>query len=197
MVRLPNVGEIRRLRERVKQLEDQATKDPLTGLLNRRGLFEQLEPLVQEVQWYLKQPEHPTRQYVVIRALSLLMIDLDNFKKINDQYGHPTGDKVLIRAAQLLRDQTRLIDLIARVGGEEIVVVLVGAPQEEALKIAEKLRATIAEAPVQHGDKYIKYTASFGVVSLEPKTSADKLLLAADKALYQAKAAGRNRVSTA
>src|SRR5688572_25925018 len=94
------------LRRKVAELEQQVTKDPLTGLLNRRGFDEAIEPLAAAVKVYLKNPDHPQRQSVIIRALSLLMIDIDHFKKINDAHGHPAGDIALKAIAQTLSQNT-------------------------------------------------------------------------------------------
>jgi two-component system cell cycle response regulator len=168
------------------RLEVLARTDPLTQLLNRRVLIERL---VQEVE--------RARRYE--GTIALLMIDLDHFKRINDQYGHLVGDDVLRDVATILRNAVRAVDVVARYGGEEFVVVLPETPDAGAQAFAERLREKV-EAHVfnahPHGTFHV--TCSIGMATYPGPhiESGEDLLARADEALYRAKADGRNRVRT-
>jgi diguanylate cyclase (GGDEF)-like protein len=164
---------------RTLELEKIANLDPLTQIYNRRKFSEKLNKELQRARRY----EH---------ALTLIMFDLDYFKAINDQYGHAQGDNVLQSVAQCLKDNLRNVDLYARWGGEEFIVLLPHIPPNEANLVAEKLRLAISKLVF---DQDIKVTASFGISCLQ-ETDEDSLPLIkrADDALYQAKRDGRNRV---
>ncbi len=187
---------IKRLETEIERLKEQATRDPLTGLLNRRGFDDALEPLVKEVARYLKDPAGSKRQSVIIRALSLLFFDLDNFKPINDNHGHAAGDSTLKVVAGILTQETRSIDLVSRWGGDEFGVALIGAPLDEALKIAEKLKTAIENSRLAFDGKPHKLTVSVGASSLEADMNSANLFKAADQTLYQAKRSGKSRIST-
>lgn len=171
------------LEEKNRQLECLAGHDPLTGLFNRRQ-FDQLVSM--ELSRVSRQPA----------PVSLLMVDLDHFKFINDRYGHPLGDEVIRHAASLLRNYTRSVDSVARLGGEEFLLLLPDTGQAQARSIAEKVRKLLEETPLPMKDGLLYLTASFGIASLEAGVPGTYELLyaAADKALYRAKASGRNRV---
>ena len=164
----------------------QSQTDSLTGLANH-GHFQQTlsQAVAQSVRY-----SHP---------VSLMMLDLDHFKRLNDRWLHPTGDKVLVALAQLLKRATREVDTCARYGGEEFAIILPHTPLDEACRLAERLRARIetelrVDAPDGSGEK-IQTSASFGVACCPADaTDAESLITAADTALYQAKQAGRNRV---
>lgn len=159
-----------------------AGTDQLTGLANRRRFNEFFE-------------RELNRRQRQATPLSLLLFDLDHFKRINDQYGHEVGDLVLGEVARLTGGAIRRTDLAARWGGEEFVVLLPDTDREAARQLAEKLRATIA---AHDFPRVGKLTVSFGVTSLLAEESGDKgLFKRADQALYQAKAGGRNRVEVA
>ncbi|QRY82212.1 GGDEF domain-containing protein [Pseudomonas sp. PDNC002] len=171
------------LEEKNRQLEYLAGHDPLTGLFNRRQ-FDQLVDM--ELSRAARQPA----------PISLLMVDLDHFKFINDRYGHPLGDEVIRHTASLLRNHTRNGDSVARLGGEEFLLLLPDTSQPQARLIAEKVRRLLEETPLPMKDGLLYLTASFGIACLDsgvPGTYAC-LYAAADKALYRAKASGRNRV---
>ncbi|MCP1626522.1 GGDEF domain-containing protein [Pseudomonas nitroreducens] len=171
------------LEEKNRQLEYLAGHDPLTGLFNRRQ-FDQLVGM--ELSRAARQPA----------PISLLMVDLDHFKFINDRYGHPLGDEVIRHTASLLRNYTRTGDSVARLGGEEFLLLLPDTSQPQARVIAEKVRRLLEETPLPMKDGLLYLTASFGIACLEagiPGTY-EGLYAAADKALYKAKASGRNRV---
>jgi diguanylate cyclase (GGDEF)-like protein len=161
-----------------------ANKDSLTRALSRRAFKEEVE--------------HATA--LALRHhhdLSVIAIDLDHFKAINDTYGHAGGDRVLVEAVQACMGELRTTDIIGRLGGEEFAVLLPNTAQMSAMKAAEKLRAAVEYIRIPMQGRVIKLTASFGVASLDYTTrDADTLLERADEALYDAKAAGRNRCMT-
>ena len=186
-----------RVRERTQalsdanaQLEVLAMTDSLTGLANRRHFGDQLA-------------REATRAAETGRPISLLTLDIDHFKSINDRHGHPAGDAVLRRVALLLEEQVRGSDLLARVGGEEFAVLAVDTGMVEAGQLAERLRKAIEDAgPVSVGHAAVPVTISLGVVSRrirpgELARAPEHLLAAADDALYRAKRNGRNRVEVA
>ena len=160
-----------------------ATTDFLTGLPNRREFMAKLDD------------ELGRLQRSVDESAAVLMLDIDHFKTVNDEYGHATGDAVLRHMAGLMRAGQRKIDTLGRVGGEEFAVLLPGATLEAAAVYAERLRQTVADTPLVTDGKGIAITVSIGIASIRPlDPSADAALIRADKALYQAKEAGRNRV---
>ena len=130
-------------------------------------------------------------------AAAMVIFDIDHFKKINDNFGHPAGDDVIRRTAALLRATARSVDICGRYGGEEFSVILPGTEEEGALRFAEKLRRNIAEGSCRYGDTEIAYTISLGIAALTPDIDAvDQWLVRADEGLYAAKRSGRNRVCT-
>jgi two-component system cell cycle response regulator len=170
-------------RAEAKQLEVLAHTDPLTQVLNRRALTVRLASEMERA-----------RRYDSI--LTLLMVDLDHFKKVNDTMGHLVGDDVLREVAQLLADSIRSVDLVARYGGEEFVVVLPETRLDGAVTFAQRLRERIETTPFVSAVGGLRLTASIGVATYPgPDThSVDDLFAHADEALYRAKAEGRNRV---
>lgn len=169
----------RQLLEAYRTIQELALKDPLTGIANRRAFNERLR-FEAERGARMKSP------------LVLVMLDLDHFKKVNDDYGHETGDQVLVAVAALLMGAVRPYDLVARVGGEEIALLLPGTDLERGIEIAERLRREVAALTIDGYPKQI--TASFGVALLPPGGDSDRLMSRADAALYRAKDCGRNRV---
>jgi diguanylate cyclase (GGDEF)-like protein len=176
------------LRSAVTDNQLLATIDELTRVGNRRYF---------EHQW----SREVTRAVRSARPLSLLICDIDHFKAINDQYGHPTGDAVLSEFGERLTQGLRLgEDWVARIGGEEFAIVLPETGQFQARAIAERLRERISESVFLNSSLSLPVTASFGFCSLHPaalETPAlkDSLLFAADAALYDSKRSGRNRVT--
>ncbi len=171
--------------EQAKEMaEQQARTDPLTGLANRRSFF--------ELGVYAL--ETAKREGL---ALTVIMIDLDRFKKINDQYGHAIGDRVLKAAAAVLMKSLRASDICARLGGEEFAILLCNTDLHGAVLVAEKIRILLSKITINTDDGQIKFTASFGVSQLANKSEQlNDLLKLADKRLYQAKNSGRDRVIT-
>ena len=162
-----------------------AVHDPLTDLLNRRGFFEQLERA---------RADADARQAVH----ALLLFDLDHFKPINDSVGHQAGDLVLKTLAGILRRAVRSSDSLARLGGDEFGAILWDCPPEQALRIAEGIRGSVAATPFRFDDHTYPVTLSLGIRLLDgragPQPSQDALMHEADQACYEAKRAGRNRV---
>ncbi len=171
------------LRQSVKATIELAIIDPLTGLFNRRYMETHLGNMI----------EHYVNRG---KQLSVVAVDVDFFKAINDTHGHGGGDKVLQELAQRLRDNTRSVDFVCRTGGEEFIVVLPNTEAEVANSIAERLRRSIASKSFSIGSKQLlPVTISLGMSILAgPDDTLEKLLHRADTALYQAKREGRNRV---
>lgn len=163
-------------------LQNQATRDPLTSLYNRR-YFEE------EVKKQIIKAKTNNQPY------SVLMLDADFFKKVNDTYGHKTGDKVLIELASKAERALRDKDIVARYGGEEFVIFLPEINASQAYKVADRLRQSIASIVVYSDDNQeVRFTVSTGVSSSEISDNVDTLIKTADEALYKAKQNGRNRV---
>jgi two-component system, cell cycle response regulator len=171
---------------RTKELQDllieHAHIDPQTGLPNRRALMDRLQ-----MEWARLQRHRG--------ELSFVMADIDYFKRVNDTYGHSVGDKVLQEVARTIAGQCREIDLPARYGGDEFAVVVPNQGISDAVHLAERCRWEIEKVNVPAKDTPIRPTASFGVADAVGVPGAELLLDHADQALYQAKAAGRNRVA--
>jgi diguanylate cyclase (GGDEF)-like protein/PAS domain S-box-containing protein len=165
-----------------QRLREEAIRDYLTGLFNRRYLQETLE----------RELSRAARE---AKPLTLAMIDLDDFKKINDRFGHSTGDLVLINLGQVLMKFTRKEDIVCRYGGEEVVVVMPGAAQEDAYRRVDAWRQSYHSTPVQVSSLVFPVTFSAGIASFpEDGLNAPDLLMVADLRLYRAKATGKNRV---
>jgi diguanylate cyclase (GGDEF)-like protein len=171
------------LESTVHELELLATTDELTGLHNRRSLLHRLKFEV-------------ARSRRFRSPLSALMIDIDYFKKINDEHGHVVGDQVLTNVGRLLRENVRVIDMPSRYGGEELCVLLPNTPVEGACKLAENLRLKIEAQLHNAGKRQFQISASIGVGTFNHMEidDAESLLKQADAALYRAKRNGRNRV---
>ena len=173
------------LRQQKEAAERAARIDALTGVANRRAFDEIAEHEVQRALRYGM-------------PVSLVMIDLDHFKTINDSYGHQTGDAVLVSFARTVTQAVREVDVVGRWGGEEFLVLLPGTAAAEAMRAAERMRAALAECHLHLQGRRIHFTASFGVAEFNPaELSLYSLLDRLDGALYRAKAAGRNRVELA
>ena len=174
------------LREhRVEQeMRSLASYDSLTGLLSRHAFFDNANNYVS-----LAQREH--------RPFSVMIIDLDHFKLINDRYGHPAGDAVLKLFADVTNSVARRSDIVGRLGGEEFAVVLPSTTAAEALEFSQRMHTAINKAVLTFNDCAIRYTARIGPTGSETDSgdSVDDLLARADLALYQAKRSGRNQTA--
>jgi diguanylate cyclase len=168
-------------REHLEEQRQKALVDPLTGLPNRAAWSERLDHEVK--QWQ----QHGN-------TLLLAMLDLDHFKRINDNYGHLAGDKVLKIIASVLRKRLRGTDFIARFGGEEFVLLMPSTVPSAGLKLLESLRASIEACPFHFKGEPVTITVSIGMSAFRPGEHGDQVLKRADQALYRAKNAGRNRV---
>ncbi|MBI4731879.1 MAG: diguanylate cyclase [Chloroflexi bacterium] len=174
---LINISERKKAEQELKHL---AITDPLTGLPNRRHFFSQAELA-------FSRANKPTFD------LAILMLDIDHFKKVNDQYGHAAGDIVLHEIAQTIQSNLRSNDISGRYGGEEFSVILSRINQDEICQIADRLCKTIAQNALKVGRDEIHVTLSIGIAVLDAATpSLDVLLQQADQAMYAAKQAGRN-----
>ena len=169
-------------KEREKTLQNQADRDPLTGIYNRR-YFEQ------------KMPEKIQQAHIKQQPFAVLMLDADHFKNINDEYGHKTGDKVLIEMAQVVERSLRVDDVVARFGGEEFVVFLNNVTEDVAVMVANRLREAVGNLVVYSDDgRPVTWTVSIGVAPSKVSAHADLMIKMADDAMYEAKKEGRNRV---
>ena len=159
-----------------------ASYDGLTNVFNRSAFIQRAKDAIS---LFARRQE----------PISYLLVDIDDFKKINDEYGHFTGDIVLVHFADTIRSILRDYDLFGRYGGEEFAIMLPGADEEEAFGIAERLRMAIGDSTI-NVDSEIKYTISIGVATMVPdrETSVDMLYKLSDSALYVAKMQGKNRV---
>lgn len=173
-------GQRRTAEARARRYARQAATDPLTGLLNRAGFDGALAGELERARRH-RQP------------LALVMLDLDHFKRVNDQHGHPAGDRVLQGLARLLEEHLRESDLCARWGGEEFAVLAPMTGAAGGARLAEKIRGLMAETALGPSGPV---TGSFGVAALRPDEPAEALIRRADEALYRAKARGRDRVET-
>lgn len=169
-----------RLRSDLDRSLELAVTDSLTGLRNRRYITRHIEGLLRS------------------GRAALLLLDVDRFKTVNDTFGHAVGDLVLREVAGRMREHLRAVDVVARFGGEEFVIAMAGATEEEALQVADRLRAAMGEKPIPTGrGESLSITVSIGVAVAGQGEALARLTAAADAALYRAKAKGRDRVELA
>ena len=182
-VRLKELREA--LEEKNRQLQEMANRDGLTGLFNHRYFHEQLSKDFLRARRYHE-------------SLSCILLDIDYFKKFNDNYGHQTGDVVLSTLGRVIEEAIRDSDFAARYGGEEFAVILYHADQPAAVHVAERLRQMVEDREIHDKDKMLHVTISVGVATFPHEEIRDskKLIECADKALYKAKENGRNRVES-
>lgn len=168
-----------------RKMLDAALRDGLTGAYNKRYLMDRLGTELAFAQRH-KVP------------LSLIIMDVDHFKNINDRFGHPTGDEVLVKLARVVQETIRREDVFARYGGEEFVVLCRNVGGENATVLAERLRERVQAMAIEHDGEAIVVTASFGVAGYSEAGAAtpERLIAVADEGLYEAKQTGRNRVVT-
>jgi len=160
-----------------------ATTDPLTGAFNRRYFME-----------LMAREQRRADRYET--TYSILMIDIDHFKRVNDTYGHQVGDHAIQAMAEACKGATRPTDIVARYGGEEFIVTLTHTDQPGAVKVAERLREAASEIAIPTEREALQFTISIGVATYRKKSSVDAIIGRADHALYGAKTGGRNRVCT-
>lgn len=164
-----------------EEVDRQSRTDALTGLHNRMHFAEELQRRLSDAGWHA--------------PLSLVLVDVDHFKKVNDSWGHEAGDAVLKHVAKILQDGVRSGDVCARYGGEEMAMLMAQTDNARAAEVAERLRAGLESTVIRHGGAEISVTASFGVATYpETVRAKDQLFPSADQALYAAKHDGRNRV---
>lgn len=166
-------------------LKYQATHDPLTGVFNRRAILERLD-------------EELSRAEREGKSITLAMIDIDHFKRVNDTYGHKAGDIVLSEVCHRIRDVIRRVfDTLGRYGGEEFLVIIPGTNELNGISICERIRRCVEEREIEISGDKINVTVSVGVVTSSTGKTAEELIRLADEALYRAKVNGRNRVEVA
>lgn len=181
--RVEELGEaLEAAREEIREARREASIDPLTRVFNRRTFDARVE-------------RSADLSVLVDRPAVLLLVDIDHFKAVNDQYGHLTGDAVLREVAdQLCRSFPRKTDFVARYGGEEFAVVLDGESARTGEKMADRFRKALRKRVIEHDAGQVRVTASIGVAELEPARPPEEWVAHADRALYRAKALGRDRV---
>ena len=165
-------------------MREEANNDPLTGLGNRRVFDKLLSTVLSQSsvgQW----------------AGCLVIADIDHFKRVNDHFGHPTGDVVLREVAAVLSSSIRTTDVVCRIGGEEFGLIVWGLNIAGCLELCERVRERLADNPIVTDSGQIRITISMGIVDIGNHDDVGDAVAAADEALYQAKRAGRNRVSVA
>lgn len=170
------------LERRAGELEQMASLDPLTGLCNRRYMTLKLGQAIEEVEQFAKN-------------IGLLMIDLDHFKLINDEFGHAAGDVVLKMASETILRNVRGTDTLGRWGGEEFLAMVSDVTHRELEMVAEKCRALVAQSSVQFGERRVSVTASMGGAMILPGDTVDGAVKRADELMYRSKTLGRNRVT--
>jgi diguanylate cyclase (GGDEF)-like protein len=170
-----------KLQQAVERLNRLSGSDMLTGLMNRRKIE---EVLTQEFE----------RSHRYGQALALIFIDIDHFKAVNDRLGHDTGDKVLAQVATRIQEALRVTDVVARWGGEEFLVVCPGTALDTAAALAERLRQTVAQSPIETAGHI---TVSAGVTQVQPRESWQACFRRLDASLYRAKSSGRDQVHLA
>lgn len=164
-----------------QELNEMSTVDALTGLMNRRAMTERLDA-------------ERARYSRFNRSFSIILLDLDHFKQVNDRYGHQSGDTVLQEVAHRLKTNTRQQDCVARWGGEEFLVLLPDTEEKGAMVAAEKLKTALGQVPIEVGPAgALSQTGSFGVAVYDGREETRRLIARADQALYMAKECGRNR----
>jgi two-component system chemotaxis response regulator CheY len=175
------------LQESNQKLHEMAVTDSLTGIFNRRAIFERLGTE------FSRAGREKT-------PLCLIMLDIDHFKRVNDEHGHTVGDKVLVEVVNRINSQMRPYDITGRYGGEEFLLGVPGANPEAGRRIAERIRTCICERLFEIDDKRFNVSISLGITSIVPPRDSgsnnllEAMIKATDNALYKAKEAGRNRV---
>jgi diguanylate cyclase len=175
---------VRQLEQELEQVSEQVREDQLTGTLNRRGLDDTMQ-------------REMARAHRKHTPLCVAILDLDNFKKLNDTYGHQAGDDALVHLANVVKKTLRPTDTVARFGGEEFVIVFAETDVRQAVEAMKRLQRELTKRFFLHDNERLLITFSAGVAALKPGESQEAVLARADKAMYQAKLQGKNRVVTA
>lgn len=186
-------SEIRKRDTQIQKLEGLVAHDSLTGLLNRRGFLRFTEKFFKHAEYSLDNPN--TRRQFSIESFSILFFDIDNFKNLNDTYGHKIGDQILKFVASVIEGKVRTSDFVGRWGGEEIVVALIGSREEDAYRKAEEIRQAIKSRVKIPTLKNLEITVSAGVTELKSGLSLDDLITKADEAMYYSKSHGKDKVT--
>lgn len=184
------MDEIQSLKAEIARLKELAYKDELTALYNRRAFNDLAVRFLETVR---DSGEHQ-RESVIVKSFSVALFDLDNFKRLNDTYGHQVGDMALKAFAKVVTENIRDIDIATRWGGEEVLVGLVGANEDDAEKIAERIRKDTEDILLQDNGQNISFTVSCGVAGFKKDRDVEQMVELADKALYEAKESGKNRI---
>jgi len=166
----------------IKNLKEYAILDPLTGVYNKRQILNFLEKFLANFVRYKKDP------------FSIMMLDIDYFKKINDTYGHLAGDFVLKEFVKIIKNKIRSSDILGRFGGEEFILILPNTKVSGALKLAMRIKDEVENYVFEYAQENIKVTTSIGITSVSLNDSVESLLERVDEALYDAKRKGRNRI---
>jgi diguanylate cyclase len=174
-------GRYRAKRRATELLEELSRTDTLTGLANRRAMYEAMER--ERLAWARDK-----------KPFSVLLADVGHFKRFNDTHGHDVGDRVLVAVATAAKEAVREVDLVARWGGEEFLVLVPGADEAEALLVAGRVQERIRAAAVEHGAEMLRITATFGAATWRGEDGVDSVVKRADEALYRGKEAGRDRI---
>ena len=177
---------------KIRELEALVAKDPLTGLYNRRGFLELANKLFKDIQYSRSHPNN--REHFIIDSFSVLFFDIDDFKKINDTYSHKIGDQILKFVSSLIQEKVRISDFVGRWGGEEIVVALIGARENDAFSKAEEIRKAVKSRIRIPGRPALKVTVSVGVAELDGNLNLEDLIKKADEAMYYAKTHDKDQV---
>lgn len=172
------------IKTQAQLLHIKSITDSLTGIVNRDHVFSELKRVLQ-----LSRETGKT--------LCLAMADIDYFKKVNDNHGHPVGDAVLVDVARRIKASLRDKDIVGRYGGEEFMLILLNTPLETAHKVSQRIRLRIADHPINLADLILSVTMSFGLTEVKPEDTVESLVKRADEALYKAKEGGRNQVVVA
>ncbi|MBN2332966.1 MAG: GGDEF domain-containing protein [Deltaproteobacteria bacterium] len=177
--------QVQQLQSQLSQITNLATIDELTGLYNRRALFSRLVEEHSRVERYQE-------------IFTLLILDIDDFKDVNDQHGHQVGDAILRKLANFIKGSLRTSDFISRFGGEEFIAILPSTSLEQAHQVAEKMRLLLGKKvfETENGTLKIKITVSMGISQCQAGDTVDNLIKRADDALYRAKKSGKNMIAT-
>ncbi len=182
----------KQLEKEIKSLRELVYKDELTKLYNRRGFKEEAGKFINQIIASKKYQEK--RKSILFKNFSLIVFDIDDFKKLNDRHGHNAGDEGLKFLSNLILERVRDIDVVARWGGEEIIVGLIGASENDAYNIADDIRGKLEKSRLSYHGQKLGFTISGGVASFDKTKDFEHLFRCADKALYKAKKKGKNKI---